>query len=269
MNRIIKIALVVVAIVAIFTIVITLIPQKQEIKTTRSAPVQKPSLANETPELIMALVADSHNFNDNLQKALKIAKENKVDFVIHLGDLSTVGTAEELTKAKKILDESGLSYYVLPGDHEYYVSEWNGSPSINNFTKVFGEVPDAFVLSWDNKNSKLEALNSKQIINSKFKIQNKEKYLFIHEPLYPLGKDSEMLESVRESNIKVVVAGDAHFSSETADPVRSSLKHIVIGALTEERNLQTPRFSLLKVYEDGSYNVEEIVLANQKLEGGK
>jgi len=158
------------------------------------------------------------------------------------------------------LDESGLEYFVLPGDHERYISEWDGSPSINNFIKVYGEVNDWFVILRDSQSSKLKVQMSNQAQSSKF--ENGEEYLFVHEPLYPLGKNKTLLEEVQKSNIKAVVAGDAHFSSVTVDPVRSLLKHIVIGALTEERNLQTPRFSLLMIYSDGSYNVKEFVLDN-------
>ncbi|MBU1104632.1 metallophosphoesterase [Patescibacteria group bacterium] len=259
-----------------FTAVIMAVTSKP---TTTVITTENPQLANKIPVLTIALVADTHNYNDNLQMALEIAKENKVDFVIHLGDMSNVGTLEELTNAKKGLDESGLEYFVLPGDHEYYVSEWNGSPSINNFANVFGEVLDGLVLTWNSINLKFEIISlcetSSECGNLKsitgfasfvnevnFKFKNEDKYLFLHEPLYPLGKDSQLLERVRKSNVKAVFAGDAHFSSETPDSVRSSLKHIVIGALTEERNLQTPRFSLLRLYANGEYSVEEIILDN-------
>ncbi|MFH2108972.1 MAG: metallophosphoesterase [Patescibacteria group bacterium] len=239
-----------------FTAVIMAVTSKP---TTTVITTENPQLANKIPVLTIALVADTHNYNDNLQMVLEIAKENKVDFVIHLGDMSNVGTLEELANAKKVLDESGLKYFVLPGDHEYYVSEWNGNPSINNFLKVFGAVPTSLRL-YKSGESNLELRMKNE--ESNLELRNEDEYIFVHEPLYPLGKDSQLLERVRKSNVKAVFAGDAHFSSETPDSVRSSLKHIVIGALTEERNLQTPRFSLLRLYANGEYSVEEIILDN-------
>ena len=71
---------------------------------------------------------------------------------------------------------------------------------------------------------------------------------------------------LRKSKVKAVIAGDHHGSSTSSDPEKSDLKHIVVGALTKTRagdgvvNLQTPRFSLLEVYNDDSFEVEEIVL---------
>jgi len=202
-------------------------------------------IADEVPILTIALLADSHNSNDNLQKALAIAKEKGSNYVIHLGDLSNVGTTAELTFAKDLLDQSGLKYYVIPGDHEYYVSEWNGKPSIDNFSSLFGDAIDWLVLDDGS-------------VKSKF--QNESEFLFLHEPLYPLGKNDELLEKVRKSKIKAVIAGDTHFSSKTKDPIRDTLTHINIGSLADERNLQSPRFSILRVYEDGEYNLEEVVL---------
>jgi len=215
-------------------------------------------LANPNIKMTIALISDSHNNNNNLQTALTIAKKKKADFVIHLGDLTNVGTKKELENAKMVLDNSGLKYFVLPGDHEYYVSEWNGVPSISNFTSLFGDTDSWLVFSQSGENSNFEFLIAKQNTNSNF--QNGEVFLFTHQPLYPLGKDPDLLEKVRNSNIKAVFSGDLHFGSKTIDSVRSSLTHFVIGALAKERNLQSPRFSILRIYEDGGYNLEEIIL---------
>jgi predicted phosphodiesterase len=234
------------------------------LKTTNNSvsyekmPNMERRVADKGVVMTIVLVTDTHNWNDNLQTAIDIAKGSNAQYVIHLGDLSNVGTLEELRNAKEVLDNSGLKYWVLPGDHEYYVSEWNKYPMIENFREVFGDPDDWLVVKQDPINSKFEILNSRKDPNVKF--QDKEIFLFVHTPLYPLGKDADLLDKVRKSNIKAVFAGDAHFSSETADSVRKSLKHFVIGALTKERNLQTPRFSVLRIYSGGEYNVEEIVL---------
>jgi len=48
--------------------------------------------------------------------------------------------------------------------------------------------------------------------------------------------------------------------------MRSTLEHYVVGAVTDTVNeypqniIQTPRFSVLNLYEDGSYKVEEQVI---------
>ncbi len=67
-----------------------------------------------------AVVADSHKDTANLQKALAQAQQEGVKFVIIMGDLSDVGTIEELTATKNVLDASGLTYYVAAGDHDLW-----------------------------------------------------------------------------------------------------------------------------------------------------
>ena len=70
----------------------------------------------------------------------------------------------------------------------------------------------------------------------------------------------EILTLVRGSNVKAIISGDRHLFSEIEDPVRKSLKHIVLGALTESRNVQTPRFAVLELGAGGGFEVKEVVL---------
>src|SRR3989338_9477729 len=66
---------------------------------------------SKTPILRFALVADSENDNDLLTKALDQAKGSGVNFVIGLGDWTSVGTVDQLEAAKKAFDKSSLVYY--------------------------------------------------------------------------------------------------------------------------------------------------------------
>jgi hypothetical protein len=69
-----------------------------------------------------------------------------------------------------------------------------------------------------------------------------------------------------ENNVKAIFAGEHHKSSELTDPSRSSLKHYVVGAVSNTVNdypqniIQTSRFSLLSVFEDRTYQVDDVVL---------
>jgi hypothetical protein len=96
--------------------------------------------------LKVALVADSHNNNDLLAKALAQAKAAHVDFVIGLGDYTNTGTIDELNAAKNVFDASGLTYYVTAGDHDLWDSRnkelkvGGGEASmsaLDNFRQVF------------------------------------------------------------------------------------------------------------------------------------
>jgi hypothetical protein len=70
----------------------------------------------------------------------------------------------------------------------------------------------------------------------------------------------------KTTNIKAIFAGEHHRSSELIDPVRASLKHIVIGAVSStvdtypQSVIQTSRFSLLKIFEDKTYSIEDVTI---------
>ena len=53
----------------------------------------------------VALVSDSHNENDLLEKALAQAAGEGINFVIGLGDYTNTGTVEELQAAKNVFDD--------------------------------------------------------------------------------------------------------------------------------------------------------------------
>ena len=69
------------------------------------------------------LVADSHNDNENLKKALRQAQSHDPsDFVVGLGDYTDVGSIDELKAAKKTFDNAGLRYFITSGDHDQWDS---------------------------------------------------------------------------------------------------------------------------------------------------
>ncbi|MBI2599985.1 metallophosphoesterase [Candidatus Daviesbacteria bacterium] len=86
------------------------------------------------------LVADTHNDNDNLKKAITQAKQAYPDlqFIIGLGDYTDVGTIEELKKAKNEFDLSNLRYFLLVGDHDLWDARDKGMVANTNFREVFG-----------------------------------------------------------------------------------------------------------------------------------
>src|SRR3989344_3581518 len=107
------------------------------------------------------LIADSHNDNSNLSKALAQAKSAypNLSFIIGLGDYTDVGTVAELKAAKKELDSSGLRYFVLAGDHDLWDSRDKQSlpfsdekgkqteGALTNFYKIFGPSYQSFVFN--------------------------------------------------------------------------------------------------------------------------
>lgn len=149
-----------------------------------------------------ALVADSHADTDMLKNALFQAKVSGVKFVIGLGDYSDVGTIPELTTVKKIFDDSGLPYYVIPGDHDLWDARDKGKSAISNFSQVFGtpyqsfsdsEIRFLLLYNSDNYNGVDDTQFSwlKSELDKKTD-QTKSIYIFVHELLVHPTSDQVM-----------------------------------------------------------------------------
>lgn len=243
----------------------------------------QPSAAPSAPLLYkFAIVSDSHNDNANLAKALTMSKEAGVDFVIGLGDFSDVGTIDELRNTKSQFDSANLPYYLSPGDHDL----WDSRDKLNNPTANFSLVFGTPYTSLYHKNTHLillynsdnyEGLDGIQLDWLKDNLKSPPDsdinltFLFVSIPLFHPSSDhimgktepklkkqaEEIINLAKENNVAEVIAGDTHFSSAYIEP-RTSLKMTVVGALTSTRNLQSPRFTIVDVYENGSYNIQDI-----------
>ena len=229
-----------------------------------------------------AIIADSHKDTPNLLKALNQAKASGAKFVIGIGDFSDVGTVEELTNTKTQFDASGLSYYLVPGDHDLWDSRNKSLSPTQNFMTVFQKPTyqsfsyqnTRFILS-DNSDNYigLDGLQLNWLEEELNRVQSDSANLIlavVDIPLYHpssdhiMGKTSPKLKNqaahlssiFKKAGVKEVFAADAHFFSKYKDPTED-LPMTVVGAVTSEKNAQAPRFVLVDVYEDGSYNIED------------
>ncbi len=228
-----------------------------------------------------AIVTDTHNDNANLVKALNQAKAAGSKFIIGLGDFSDVGTVEELQMTKNQFEASGLPYYVTAGDHDLWDCRNRSQTPTCNFSRVFGSDYQSFeyqntrLVLFDNSDNYLgvdgvamawlkDELDRAKAGHPKLVLA------FMQEPLYHPSSDhvmgksnpklakqaTELVDLLKDAGVKEVFFGDTHFYARYNDP-RSNLKMTTVGAVTEARNAQHPRFAIIDVYEDGSYNVAD------------
>lgn len=230
-----------------------------------------------------ALVADSHSENDLLTKALSQANEQKVAFIIGLGDYTEVGTISELEAAKAAFTGSGLRFFVTPGDHDLWDSRDKGRASpLFNFNQVFGPSFQSFsqngvkFIILDNSDNYVGLSDAElKWLNNELEKSKKENpkliLVFLHEPPYHpsservMGKVSpnlkdqakQVLKRIKQTGVKGVFAGDIHFFTRYNDP-ETGLDMTTIGAIASQRNTQNPRYAIISIYDDGSYDVEDI-----------
>lgn len=235
----------------------------------------------------LAIMSDCENDFENLEKALSIAKQKGISTVIFLGDFTQWGDLESLKEAKVVLDASGLKYYSLPGDHDLANSVQEGdSTGLKNFESVFGKnhhtllIGGVRLVMTDNSANLtpvdlgLQTWFEKEVETASF--------VFFSQPLYHptntrvMGvlNDGEvavvreqalgLLETIRKSDVKAIIAADQHVSSSNTDPIRDSLEHLVVGALVDNdvelRNPQSSRFAILHLFEGGGYELEDVLL---------
>jgi hypothetical protein len=228
-----------------------------------------------------AVVADSHKDYDNLGKALNQAKNGGANFIVGMGDFSDVGTNDELLNTKKQFDAVGLPYYVTAGDHDLWDARNQKLSAETNFRNVFGAPYQSFayqgarfIVFYNSDN--YVGLDSVQLqwledqVNRSKTEQPKPFFVFASTPLYhpssdhvmgkvtPKLKDQadHMLSIFSKVGVDEAFFADTHYYSRYSDPV-TNLKITTVGAITSDRNPQTPRFAMVDVYTDGSYNVTE------------
>lgn len=237
--------------------------------------------------LKVALVADSHNENELLAKALAQSKEQKVDFVIGLGDYTNLGSVDELSAAKKVVDDSGLQFFSVPGDRDGWENRERGEENTTNFKKVFNLFPsqvyekNAVQFVMLNNSDLYKGISSYdwQMLDALKRVSTlpaepptpKLRFVFAHKtPFHPdsahiMGEDSpavakqaeELLTLLENNKVDGFFSGDIHFFSQFHSP-SGSVKITTIGAVARGRNFQGPRFAILKVYSDYSWEVEDI-----------
>lgn len=225
----------------------------------------------------IAIISDIHSNTSLFTSAITKIKTLGISYIIVIGDITDYGTTSSMKEIKNILDNSQLNYQILPGDRDLYqtVDE-------SNFVDVFGT--NYFKFNFANKtfvgldNSKNFTVIDSQILNNFKSDLSDADFVVLSQPLYHptlnfvMGIVSgeeislvraqalEILELIRNSKVSAIISADQHHSSENIDPEDKNLRHFVVGAITDKRNLQTPRFSILTIYENGDFEMRDEIL---------
>lgn len=87
-----------------------------------------------------AFLSDTHigspdgKAEEDLRRTVNdINNRNDIDFVVITGDITELGTNEELPRAKKLFDSLKVKYYIIPGNHDDGWSESGGMSFISTF----------------------------------------------------------------------------------------------------------------------------------------
>lgn len=227
-----------------------------------------------------ALVADIEGNDRGLASALDQAKASGSQFVIALGDLTQFGSKEDLAAVKKVLDDSHLSYYAVPGDHDLPASRSDGKSATSYFKEVFGDnfrefkYDDTQFVLVDNSDiyTGIDDAQWFWLSNILKKNPPRLRLVFAHKtPYHPTSAEKVMgaekpevaaqakqfLSLLEGSKVGGYFSGDTHYFASFPAP-DNSFKITTVGAIVNDRNVQTPRFALVSVRSDGTFDVEDM-----------
>lgn len=229
----------------------------------------------------IAVLSDSHDDLDNLQKALEKVKSLGIERFIFLGDYTDYGDEANLKKSKEVVDQIEVEYLSLPGDHD--IAETRDD---SNFVKVFGKTygvweQDGLEFMYFDNSKNFTVIDSETIAWFKKNISGVD-FLFLSQPLITssmsrvmgiiddvkdetvYAQNTELLDMIRKSKVRVIVAGDLHEFSHFVDPSKKGLQHYTVGAVVSQgldtKNLYPPRFAMLEIFDDSSYNIEDVTI---------
>ena len=228
-------------------------PERRDLPSPSPAPVPTVALSS----FSFAVISDIHSDDKSLQKAIAKTREDGAEFIIVAGDLTTLGKREELIRVKDILTQGGLSYYVIPGNHDL----WSKRSLTNPFREVFG--PDYQAFQKDeikfiliNNGDGSEGVNEQQENWLKQELADCPKLyclVFAHMPLnhavlkHIMGEDSPVVASqaarlVKElvrAKVKELFAGHTHYLSSYE---LGGLKTTTDGGIFTNKGTQPTRF---------------------------
>jgi hypothetical protein len=232
----------------------------------------------------IGFISDIHNDAQHLEKAISKINQSNVSAVYILGDLTDTGTDKELSTIKEALKKLNKKYYIIPGDHDF----WAGRQVENNASKIFNSYfSDKLPKSIDHQhNLDLLYINNADIYNGvpEYEITEFERGLTqsvakniiiishraIYHPLtiHRMGyinneenetvlKQSRQIQDVIKKNKTkniTIINGDLHTSSKYTF-LDTELSAYSIGAVTNERNFQTPRYGTANLYTDNTLEI--------------
>lgn len=220
----------------------------------------------------IALFADSHTNYDNLQKSIELAKSHSVDLIIHVGDLSDFGETKSYIKSKELLDQSEIKYVVIPGDRDMVENGTNFSYYFEDVLCDVESLKDYAILCLVNPYNYTNL--SQDYIDTIKSVINNYDLVVAAQPIYNPGSNIYMgyyddkveeqsdilLSTLLSSGVSTFISGDTHFFKSFTHPQNQDLNFFTLGAITDDRNLETPNIAIVYIYDSGQVRVSQFKL---------
>lgn len=214
----------------------------------------------QTKPFRFAFISDTHigspngGAEEDLRRTVAdINSMNDISFVVITGDITELGTNEQIKLAKQILDSLKVKYYIIPGNHD---TGWSESGGLS-FSKIFGSDTFHFVFEGIHfigcasgpyvrmSDGHVPRSNMNWLKTSLKKIKKNEPVIFLNH--YPLdeGLDNwyEVIDMLKEKNTILALCGHGHSNR----PVKAEEIPAVMG-----------RSNLRAKANEGGYNLVDL-----------
>lgn len=215
-----------------------------------------PTVVVEKP-LKFSVMSDVHMNWTDWRKFLAMVKKTD-QMVMVTGDMTSLGKKAELLAAKKVLDESGVKYAVVPGNHDLWESD---RIKQSLFNEVFGKEYQSlrlegrkFIMINNGRATGLGATQRAWLEGEVKECKVVRCIAMMHMPLnhgisaHVMGEKNKKVSEEAVSLIKLfndsgvvdIIAGHLHYSGTYE---LQGLRTYLAGAVSRERNTQTPRYT--------------------------
>lgn len=213
--------------------------------------------------LRFAFVSDTHigspdgSAEEDLRRTVAdINSRDDIAFVVITGDITELGTNEQLTLAKQLLDQLDVPYYIIPGNHD---TGWSESGGLS-FSKTFGNDKFHFVSNGihfiGNASGPYVRMSDGHVPRSAVNWMTRElKGIGKDEPIvflnhYPLdnGLDNwyEVIDLLKQKNTVLVLCGHGHNNR----PVQAEDLPAVMGRSNLRAKASEGGYNLVDVRQD-------------------
>lgn len=210
--------------------------------------------------LRFAFVTDTHigspngTAEEDLRRTVDdINAMSDIAFVVITGDITELGTNEQLKLAKQILDQLDIPYYIIPGNHD---TGWSESGGLS-FSKTFGNDKFHFTANGihfiGNASGPYVRMSDGHVPRGAVNWMTKElKGIGKQEPIiflnhYPLNNELdnwyEVIDLLKQKNTVLVLCGHGHNNR----PVQAEELPAIMG-----------RSNLRAKAEEGGYNIVDV-----------
>lgn len=201
-----------------------------------SVVTEAPSVRREEKQILLltfAVVGDSYGGDEIYQKIIEEVNGSGSQFLVHLGDMTPHGYADEWASFEKMKSELKAPFYPVPGNHDVYAGRDLYQKQTGRLYYSFNQA-GAHLVVLDNARGAVSEEQMNWLSRDLAKNRGKTSFLFLHQApkftasSHTMSGDAEqgeqaeqLLALARENGVNALFAGHIHgFGEEDLDGVK-------------------------------------------------